>query len=213
MSMEFQEARILVFAKAPIPGQTKTRLIPALGSEGAAHLHECLVHQTLNTAIQANLCPVELWCANTPDHPFFSDCLHRYPITLKQQHGSHLGERMGHAFVETLARTPYALLIGTDVPTLCSSDLRHALMALKEGSDCVLNPAVDGGYVLIGLSRFNAAIFHNIAWGSDTVLMETRQRLQQLGWRWRELDTHRDIDRPEDLAFISEELFNDSPHG
>ena len=197
--MEFPEARIMVFAKAPIPGQTKTRLIPALGAEGAAELHERLVNHTLNTAIQANLCPVQLWCAAPPEHPFFSALLQRHPITLKQQQGADLGERMGNAFIDALTQSPYALLIGSDTPSLSHQDLHDALMALKNGCECVLNPAEDGGYVLIGLRRIDMAIFRNIIWGSHTVLEETRQRLQQQGMQWCELKTHRDIDRPEDL--------------
>lgn len=189
----------MVFAKAPVPGQTKTRLIPALGAKGAAGLHEKLVRHTLDTATLANLCPVELWCGNEPDHPFFNDTLQHYPLMLKQQQGADLGERMGNAFIDALARSPYALLIGTDTPSLSREDLHSALMALKDGVDCVLNPAEDGGYVLIGLRRIDMAIFNDILWGSHTVLDETRQRLQQQGWQWRELKTHRDIDRPEDL--------------
>ena len=92
-----------------------------------------------------------------------------------------------------------ALLIGSDTPSLSHQDLHDALVALKNGCECVLNPAEDGGYVLIGLRRADAALFHNITWGSDTVLKTTRLRLQQQGVQWCELKTHRDIDRPEDL--------------
>lgn len=197
--MEFAAARIMVFAKAPIPGQAKTRLIPLLGAQGAAELHEKLVRHTLATVTQANLCPVELWCASEVDHPFFHDCQRHHPLTLKQQQGADLGERMGNAFSAALTQSPYALLIGSDTPSLCKDDLRSALMNLEQGCDCVLSPATDGGYVLIGLRRMEMAIFNDIVWGVESVLHETRQRLQQLGWQWRELNSHRDIDRPEDL--------------
>lgn len=198
--MEFAEARILVFAKAPVPGQSKTRLIPALGADGAAKLHERLVHHTLTTATQAHLAPVELWCADEPAHPFFSDCLQCYSLTLKQQQGAGLGERMANALFDTLRESPYALLIGTDTPSLSHDDLHAALTALRCGCDCVLNPAADGGYVLIGLRRVDGTLFSDIEWGSERVLDATRQRLQELGWQWRELSTHHDIDRPEDLT-------------
>lgn len=197
--MEFPEARILVFAKAPVPGQTKTRLIPALGAEGASALHEKLVRHTLTTATQANLAPVELWCSGDLDHPFFSSCLQHFPLTLKPQHGADLGERMGNTFSDTLMHSPYALLIGTDTPSLGKDDLRDALMNLKAGYECVLNPAEDGGYVLIGLRRMDVQLFSDIVWGRESVLHETRKRLQRLGWRWRENRSHRDIDRPDDL--------------
>lgn len=205
--MEFAASRIMVFAKAPQPGRTKTRLIPALGAAGAAALHERLIHHTLNTATEARLCPVELWCGDQPSHPFFQSCLPHYDITLRVQHGADLGERMGNAFIAALAAAPSALLIGTDTPSLNSGDLRAALAALDGGNDCVLCPAADGGYVLIGLRRYDARLFNNIEWGSDTVLEMTRARLRQLEWRWRELDTHHDIDRPEDLVLIRD-IFN-----
>ncbi len=201
--MQFPDACIIIFAKAPIPGQTKTRLIPALGAKGAAALHEKLVIHTLNTTTQANLCPVELWSADTTEHPFFDDLQRRYPITLKQQQGDDLGQRMSHAFDVTLAQRPYALLIGSDAPSLNRQDLHDALQALQQGTECVLNPAADGGYVLIGLRRANPALFQNIQWGSDAVLAATRQRLLKQNIRWRELKTHRDIDRPEDLLLCN----------
>lgn len=198
--MKFPEARILVFAKAPVPGQTKTRLIPALGAAGAATLHEKLIRHTLTTATAANLCPVELWCGDNPTHPFFRDAQQHYPLILKQQWGADLGERMANAFIEVLRESPYALLLGTDTPSLSRDDLHEALATLQSGCDCVLNPAEDGGYVLIGLRRCDSALFSNIEWGGSTVLNETRQQLRQLKWQWRELKTHHDIDRPEDLV-------------
>ena len=108
--MEFPEARILVFARAPIPGRAKTRLIPALGEQGAAELHSKLTLHTLDTTTQSNLCPVELWSADEHEHSFFSDCAERYPITLKQQQGIGLGQRMSLAMSETLKISPYILL-------------------------------------------------------------------------------------------------------
>lgn len=201
--MQFPEARIIIFARAPIPGQTKTRLIPALGAEGAAALHERLVIHALNTTTQANLCPVQLWCADTPEHPFFSQLQQRYPITLQQQQGCDLGQRMNNAFESILRQSPYALLIGSDSPSLTREDLHDALNTLKDGDDCVINPAEDGGYVLIGLRRPAPLIFQKIHWGSNTVLAATRQRLTEQKIRWRELKTHHDIDRPEDLLLCN----------
>jgi len=207
--MQFPDARIMVFAKAPVPGAVKTRLIPQLGAQGAAHLHEELAQRSLGTALNAALCPVQLWCSPSVQHEFFTRCRQRYALlTLACQHGPDLGARMAQAFTQTLAHCRYAVVIGTDCPALAAADLRAALSALQEGYDAVLGPAQDGGYVLLGLRRFDATLFEDIAWGGDKVAELTRAHLRALGWRWHELATQWDVDRPEDLARLAELLKN-----
>ncbi len=198
------DALTIVFAKAPRAGEVKTRLIPLLGAEGAAALHGQLLHRTLVTATNAGLGPVELHCAPDDNHPFFFDCGRRYGVALVPQQGSDLGTRLCHAFDEALTRHSKVIIIGTDCPVLTTQHLRNTQTVLAEGNDAVLIPAEDGGYVLIGLARCDARLFDGIAWGSDAVLAATRERLKALGWRWRELDTLWDIDRPEDYRRWSE---------
>ena len=110
-----------------------------------------------------------------------------------------LGARMQHAAMTALATNLRVLLIGTDCPALMPADLRAAAGALA-AHDAVLIPAEDGGYVLLGLNRWDARLFTNIAWGDDQVLAATRQRLAALDWRWQELPRLWDVDRPEDFA-------------
>jgi len=198
--MSFTDARIIVFAKPPIPGHAKTRLIPALGERGASELHARLVRHTLTTATQAELCPVELYCADNPQHPFFIECRQDFPVRLKTQRGADLGQRMANAFDEALTSARHIILIGSDCPALTGTDLEQALEALIAGQNCVLKPAADGGYVLIGLRASNHNIFNDINWGSDSVLEQTRAKLRLINWRWHELETTWDLDRPEDLA-------------
>jgi uncharacterized protein len=107
---------------------------------------------------------------------------------------------MYRAFRRVLRRHPYAVLIGSDCPALRPADLRAAARALREGADAVLAPAEDGGYPLIGLRRVSRRLFDGIAWGGPQVLAQTRRRLKALGWRWKELRTLWDVDRPEDVA-------------
>ncbi|HDK37815.1 MAG TPA: DUF2064 domain-containing protein, partial [Thiolapillus brandeum] len=114
--------KILVFAKAPIPGQAKTRLIPALGEEGAARLHSKLVLHTLNSLHDIEY-PVELWCTPDITHELFKTCAASFDIGLKRQQGKDLGVRMYEAFQATLTDTPWAILIGTDCPDLDSKDI------------------------------------------------------------------------------------------
>jgi rSAM/selenodomain-associated transferase 1 len=200
----FPKARLLVFAKAPVPGQVKTRLIPALGEAEAARFHERLVRQTIDLATRTRFAPVSLWCSPTLAHPFFQDCLCRYGVTLLRQEGNDLGQRMAHAFEETLKESTAAVLIGTDCPSLSADDLKMAFEALQHGFDAVLGPAEDGGYVLIGLRRPVPELFVDMPWGSERVLAETRARLRALDLRFHELPQRWDVDRPGDLIRLSQ---------
>ena len=191
---------LLVFAKAPQPGAVKTRLIPALGAEGAAALHARLVKRTLATARLAACNSLELH-VDSIDDKFLRDCSARYAARLVPQRGADLGERMLHAFEEVFVRgsAKSAVLIGSDCPALTPSHLRAAMHALQT-HDAVFAPAEDGGYVLIGLARADSSLFENVAWGTDCVMQCTRERLRHLGRSWLELDTLWDVDRPFDLA-------------
>jgi len=189
---------VIVFAKAPRPGEVKTRLIPLLGAEGAAALHATLVERALETAVECGLRPIELHAAPDDGDPFFQACLERYGVTVRPQTGADLGARMHAAFEAGLARCGRVLLMGSDCPALTPALLRDADGALHDGADAVFAPCEDGGYALIGLRRANAGLFERIAWGTDSVMAASRLRLQQLAWRWRELETVWDVDRPED---------------
>lgn len=194
-------ARILVFARPPVAGQAKTRLIPALGAEGAARLHARLTERTLHEVSEVPAIERELWCANDPDHPGCQDWSRRYALRIRSQRGADLGARMLHALDEALAATPCAVLIGTDSIDLCAADLEDAIDALQR-VPVVLTPAADGGYLLVGLRRSVPAMFQGVDWGSDRVLEQTRACLRAQGRDWQELATRHDIDRPVDLALI-----------
>lgn len=191
-------AAVLVFARVPQPGAVKTRLVPLLGPEGAAALHAKLVKRTLETARKAALRPLEIHCAPDEDDPFFRFCASHYGAAIRAQVQGDLGARMLAAFTQAFSARARILLVGSDCPALTASHLRQAERTLRDGADAVFVPCEDGGYALIGLTRADARLFDGIAWGSDTVMKETRTRLKQLGWNWRELDTLWDVDRPED---------------
>lgn len=197
-------ALTIVFAKAPRAGEVKTRLIPLLGAEGAASLHRQLTYHTLATVCSAGLGPVELHAALDADDEFLRDCAQQFGIALAPQRGRDLGERLRNAFDDALARHGRVIIIGTDCPVLTAQHLHDAAAALGNGNDAVLAPAEDGGYALIALARCEDALFENIAWGSDSVLAATRARLHALRWRWHELETLWDVDRPADYRRWSE---------
>ncbi len=197
--MQYPDSRILIFAKAPWPGEVKTRLIPLLGEEGAAALYRELLEGTLSRVCGAPIAPVQCWCAPDVGDSLFQRYAAEWPLELKQQVEGDLGERMFFAARDALGSASSVVLIGGDCPLLDAHYLEHALQWLKAGVDAVVGPAEDGGYVLLGLNRVNPALFQDIAWGSDDVLETTRSRLRVLGWAWRELNTLWDLDRPADL--------------
>jgi rSAM/selenodomain-associated transferase 1 len=194
------DTAVVVFARAPRPGLVKTRLIPRLGAEGAAALSARLVKRTLETARAAGFCRIELHGAPDCDDPFFRFCAGHYGVTLVPQAPGDLGARMLAAFEAVLAAHARVLLVGSDCPALTSRHLRQAERALRDGAEAVLAPCEDGGYALIGLRRVDARLFEGMAWGADSVAADTRARLAELGWRWHELETLWDVDRPEDYA-------------
>ena len=190
----------MVFARAPEPGRVKTRLVPLLGEKGAAALHARLVERTLEMALASGVGSVELYCTPRINEAFFLRNQMRIGVRLRSQGKGDLGERMYRAFKRALRHHPCALLIGSDCPALRPADLQAAARALRDGADAVFVPAEDGGYPLIGLRRISRRLFDGIPWGGATVLDRTRARLRRLGWRWKELRTLWDVDRPEDVA-------------
>lgn len=193
--------RIVIFAKAPLPGRTKTRLIPALGAEGAAALARTMLEDTIREALAAALGPVELCTCPPPDHADWQEHAPDGRVQCTAQGEGDLGARMARAAERVIAAEGAILLIGTDCPELDRHRLRAAARQL-ESHDAVLHPAHDGGYPLIGLKRFDRSLFHDIAWGGATVAATTIQRIAGLGWSLWQGETLRDIDEPADLEAI-----------
>ncbi len=203
--MKKNDCRVIVFAKAPIPGKVKTRLLSYMDAQPATTLHEQLVLRSLDTAIQAKVGPVDLWCTPTAEHPFFNRCARKLQVQLHPQPEGDLGKKMSYAFVQTLKRAPMALLIGTDCPSLSSADLKEAKTALQQSTLAVISPSEDGGYVLIGLRQHQPTLFEGVDWGTAYVMDQTRERFRELRWNWLELPVRWDVDRPEDVERLKRE--------
>ncbi|MGH8551545.1 MAG: TIGR04282 family arsenosugar biosynthesis glycosyltransferase [Methylococcales bacterium] len=206
----FPDSCLIIFAKAPEPGKVKTRLQPAIGAAQAAKLQARLIFETLDLVHRCGLCPAQLWCNPSTEDPVFRRASKRYRITLHTQAGTDLGDRMEHAISINLETSGAVVLIGCDCPSLTQQDLTDALSALHHGSDVVLGPAEDGGYVLIGMNQPVSDLFRNIRWGTAEVLPETRSRIRRLGLQCFETRLQWDIDRPEDLRRY---LLSRPPHG
>ena len=189
--------RLVIFAKAPVAGKVKTRLIPALGAEGAARLATEMLERTAEEALASRVGAVELCADPAPDHRDWSGKIPAGLVPSAQGEGG-LGERLARAARRVLDGGDRILLIGTDCPDLDAERLAAAAAAL-ERHDAVIHPARDGGYALLGLSRFDPSLFEDIAWSTDTVAAETMQRITALGWSLHVGESLRDIDEPADL--------------
>jgi len=193
-------ALVIVFAKAPVPGRVKTRLVPVLGEAGAARLQAQLILRALETALAAGCGDVELCCAPHRRHAFFDRCARIPGVRLTAQGGGDIGFRMHRALARGLATHAAAILVGSDVPSLRARDLRAAARALRGGTDAVFSPAEDGGYALIGATRVSKRLFQHVEWGTASVMSDTRRQMRMFGWQWKELRRVWDVDRPEDHA-------------
>lgn len=196
--------RIIVFAKAPRPGLAKTRLIPALGAAGAAMLAARMLAHTLDQALASGIGAVELCVAPAPGDAVWQGVELPEGLALTAQGEGDLGARMARAAQRAIKSDESCagvLLIGTDCPALDAARLRQAANALSE-TDAVIVPTADGGYALLGLRRFDASLFADMAWSTPTVAATTLARLEMLGWSCTRLALLHDIDEPADLVHL-----------
>lgn len=194
---------IAILAKAPVPGLVNTRLIPTIGAHAAAVLQERLTERAIATSLAAEVGPVTLWCSPDATHSTFLKLVMQQRIVLKRQPEGDLGARM---LAATAAGNGPVLVIGTDCPALTELHLRGAANALREGNDVVIIPAEDGGYVLIGTRKPQPAIFADIAWGTNTVLADTRTRVIEQRLMLTEQPPLWDVDTEAEYARLEREF-------
>jgi len=204
--MSLQHA-LIFFARAPVPGKAKTRLIPELGAEGAAELYRCFLLDTL--ARDCDEHPDVLVAVAEPAHlePVRALTEEVCPAAkLIVQSGLDLGERMVNAFKEAFGRGyTSAVVIATDTPSLPSARVSSAL-ALSDYRDLVIGPSLDGGYYLIGLRKVVPEFFRDVPWGSPAVLVQTLRWAQALGAKVSLLEPWYDVDTPQDLEVLRSHL-------
>jgi rSAM/selenodomain-associated transferase 1 len=191
-----ESVAVAVLAKAPLAGFAKTRLIPVLGAQSAALLQARLIARTVGSACAAAIGPVALWVTPDEHHPAVQAIAAERAVALKRQCDGDLGARMLAALAAANGPT---LVIGTDCPALTTDHLRTAADILLSGTDAVVIPAEDGGYVLIGMRAAQPALFCDMRWSTPGVMAETRRRLERLAMSWQEPFTLWDVDLPADL--------------
>ncbi len=202
--------RIVVFAKAPLAGFAKTRLVPALGAKGAAALARRMLSHTLAQALAAGAQAVDLCMSPAPSDPAWQGVALPQTVEPSAQGEGDLGARMNRAMDRALAQQQGpVLLMGTDCPALSAAHIANAGLQL-EHHDAVLVSAADGGYVMIGLRASCPELFIDMAWSTSVVAFETLRRMTSLSLRvWQGPVLH-DIDEPADLQHLPENFTTSS---
>lgn len=206
---------LIVMTRAPISGETKTRLIPALGADGAARFHAACLADLLGEAevwrrdLAGRGMSLSLTLSITP--PGSEDAFSRWGVefpgyaTVAAQRGDSLGERMIAALRDGLASSGRVLLNGCDLPLLTGAHWEAAIQALDR-CDAVIGPSTDGGYYLIGVRRPERAGWEGLlepgAWSNDTVLARTLARARDLDLRVGQIATLPDVDVPDDAQRV-----------
>lgn len=184
---------VQIFAKPPVEGKVKTRLIPDIGVSNATAVYRHCLAFTLNL-IQSSTLDYEVWLSEAGEYPLLDGLNYRI------QQGDDLGTRMYHALSHHLQTCPNdkVLLIGSDCLDLTVQHLNQAIEHLST-HDLVLLPSYDGGFAMIGCRVINPSIFDSVLWSSSEVLQQTLTNANELGYRTHLLETVRDIDTLDDL--------------
>jgi hypothetical protein len=201
---------LIVVAKRPTAGQTKTRLTPALAPEQAAALFECFLLDTL--ALMRQVPGVQHEIAYLPEHEraYFASLAPDFGLHLQQ--GPDLGARLDEALQHYLAAGSRGVVImDSDSPTLPSACLSQAFTALESGADVVLGPCDDGGYYLIGLRRPAPRLLREVHMSTPDVTQETLALAAAEGLKVSLLPTWYDIDEISSLQRLARELEQEGP--
>ncbi len=198
---------MIVFAREPVAGAAKTRLIPYLGAATAAQLADAFIHDALAKAARLGGCRLVV-AGSSPGRArasgYFSNLARRYGAELMDQGGGDLGQRMARV-LRLYSQPPGAILFGTDTPSLPAAFLRQSMIALRD-APLIIAPALDGGYYLVGVRGPVPDIFRGIAWGGARVMEQTLRRVHGLGLRYRLGRWWYDVDRAADLEFLAADL-------
>ena len=164
---------VIIFAKPPLLGRVKTRLIPELGPESALDAHCEMVDLTLKKVAQLD-CSSSLWLSEkSQDGASWGQ---KYSLPVEVQRSGDLGMKMLDAISKTLAASPVkVVLIGSDCPVLSQKDIHDAFLWLDQ-HDIVIFPCEDGGYGLIAMKQSHAELFSQIGWSTPSVMTETLDR-------------------------------------
>lgn len=207
------KACVVQFTKTPQVGKVKTRMQPHLTQQQSCYLHDSLTCQVLMNLLSPRWGYRIFW-AGLNDEAWRGDLLSRVehvrtaskadPVTWSQQQGVDLGERMANAFAATLKDYRIVVLVGSDCPSLTERWVEQAIEVIEGGADVCFAPATDGGYVLVAIQTEQINLFEGVEWGTVHVLAQSLSIAERFGLQVSLLPSLADIDRPEDLALLSE---------
>ena len=208
------EKALVVMAKRPFPGQTKTRLVPPFSLEEAAVLYESFLKDTLELArAAANVIPFVAYApADRETAAYFR--LLAPDFEFVAQTGPALGERLEGVLTRLLDKGfDQVVAMNSDSPTLPPAHLHEAFSRLDDpDTDVVLGPCEDGGYYLIGWKRPHPRLVREVQMSTDQVLADTLAIAADEGLHVSLIAPWHDIDDLADLRRIESDLL-DSPHG
>ena len=199
---------LIMFARYPMRGQTKTRLAAGLGDEATLQLYEAMLADTAWSGGQLPHCRCLAALTGLPaDGSAPLDPLGRAPFaaySLSEQQGDDFGTRLGAAMELAVKEAGgSALLTGADSPEISATLLERAFRSLED-YDVVLGPAIDGGYYLIGMRAYHPTLFLGINWSTETVAAETEAAAHALGLTTTRLEELSDLDYLEDLRNLAD---------
>jgi rSAM/selenodomain-associated transferase 1 len=196
---------LIVVAKEPVPGSTKTRLCPPFTPESAAEFYRCLMLDTLALVSRLHIAEHTLAHAPAGARAYFQS-LAPNGFRLMPQRGADLGERLanalGHHFELGYRRVA---IMNSDGPTLPLACLEEAFSGLAH-ADITLGPGHDGGYYLIGMKRLHPELFQGIAWSTEQVIPQTLAACRRLGLSVHQLPEWYDVDVAADLERLRHDL-------
>lgn len=205
---KFPDNQLIIFSRYPRPGFSKTRLIPALGPEGAAHIQRALTELTLkriSPLLETGFIEARLWFQGGSVHE-----MRKWlgaGLIYEEQADGDLGNKMRVALDKAFEEkgVSRAVIIGTDIHDLTDHIISESFQALGN-RDLVIGPATDGGYYLIGMNSAHPELFINIAWGTSKVFEQTLGIANSEKLSSYILPTLNDVDRPEDLVFLKKDF-------
>lgn len=203
-----KDSALIVVAKEPVPGRTKTRLCPPFGPKPAAEFYRCLMLDTL--ALMERLQTADRTVAYVPETARgYFERLVSDGFRLVAQQGADLGERLanaiGYHFDLGYRRV---VIMNSDGPTLPLAHLKEAFSGL-DSADVTLGPGHDGGYYLIGMKRLHPDLFQGISWSTEQVIPQTLEICRRLGLSVHQLPEWYDVDVEADLERLRRDLARD----
>jgi rSAM/selenodomain-associated transferase 1 len=194
--MQLNQAKIIVFARAPQKGRVKTRLARSIGDEKALVVYQKMLESTLCEAIKSGH---QVCCyTDQPGHGYFAQW-QQQGIIFYRQHGEDIGSRMLNAFSQEQSGEMPVLLMGSDCPQMSANVIEKVIDTLASKRQVVIVPSDDGGYVLIAFrNQVYRDLFEDISWSSEKVLAQTIAKLQALELPYSLLEPLMDIDTAED---------------